>query len=298
MVQQSADSDMKNAILWAGYRSREYLSLTMPYFTTQLLRLTHPVYGKISSGSIILVQLTCFTPKHRHGRPTSRHTGHCHPRDPSSRYSRVLCLRDSVVQGWHYHKMSGATVPDPRRLKDTPRSVLCGSKANRVPALRAGLKHKMAGITVPSQKAAEGGPPQVGSHEDGAGGVSHRELVRSISTPSAPVNTANPPHRGNVDFYEDARLVAALLTESEDSHVAQMALGDYAPITHVAQLSDRFYIDRYFQTLAPGVVQNLDPRDDPDDGNDHRPSAYADVCDYYRFRPPDVEASASTEWLY
>ncbi|KAF8054560.1 hypothetical protein FPV67DRAFT_1460827 [Lyophyllum atratum] len=39
-----------------------FLSFTMLYFTTQHLRLPHPVYGQISPSSIILAQLAWFTP--------------------------------------------------------------------------------------------------------------------------------------------------------------------------------------------------------------------------------------------
>ncbi|KAF8054558.1 hypothetical protein FPV67DRAFT_1460825 [Lyophyllum atratum] len=165
-------------------------------------------------------------------------------------------------------KIGGTTVPDPisadQRRPDSASSNATVAYSSWMP-----LKQNMVGWRSPPRRV---NLPQVGGNEDGANGVSHRELVRST--------------------------VAALLTESEDSHFAQMALGDYAPITHVAQLSDRFYIDRCFRTLAPEVVQNLDPRDDPDDGNGLRPSEYADVCDYHRLEPPVVEASASTERLY
>lgn len=55
---------------------------------------------------------------------------------------------------------------------------------------------------------------------------------------------------------------------------------------------------RYFQTLAPEQVEHVDPRDHLDDGNDLKPSEFADVCNHYRFEPPLVDASTSTGWLY
>lgn len=58
------------------------------------------------------------------------------------------------------------------------------------------------------------------------------------------------------------------------------------------------FLGRYFQTLAPEVVENLDPQDHHDDTKDLRPSAYADVCDFYHFEPVKVKASPSIEWLY
>ncbi|KAF8054536.1 hypothetical protein FPV67DRAFT_1460796, partial [Lyophyllum atratum] len=248
------------------------------------------------------------------------------------------------------HTTGGTTVPDPRRLK----------------LARTARKHKMAGTTVPRQKAAEGEPLQVGGHEDGLGGASHRALVRSTRMRKAPANTVNPPHRGDASFHKHASQVAKLLTYSEDSHVAHEALGDYALITHADQLwpaldlsstphgetrqarrgtgSTTVPDDGAVAADAPAgrcvwsgsfkdgrgharegeagvddrqagltaanllhigmeskhlsVVEHVDPRDHLDDGNDLKPSEFADVCNHYRFEPPLVDASTSTGWLY